>query len=148
MIMSNKKNILKEEQAMPRVIEGKRDVFISYKIEEGTYIGDNTKIGNDCRIHRNVFIDKNVKIGNLVKIQNNNSIYEGENLEDGVFVGTIVTFINDRHPRAILKNGNQVGRDDWTMGKIHVCYGASIGAGSVIMCGKDGKELTIGNGLW
>lgn len=113
-------------------------------IEEGSYIGDNSVIGDNCRIHRNVFIDKNVSIGNLVKIQNNNSIYEGVTLEDGVFVGTNVTFINDRHPRATLRNGNQVGRGDWEMGYTRVCYGASIGAGAVILCGKDKKELRIG----
>lgn len=108
-------------------------------IEEGSYIGDNSKIGHNCRIHRNVFIDKNVKIGNNVKIQNNNSIYEGVTLDEGVFVGTNVTFINDRRPRAILRNGNQVGPGDWIMEETHVCYGASIGAGAVIMCG-----VTIG----
>lgn len=108
-------------------------------IEERSYVGDNTEIGHDCRIHRNVFIDKNVKIGNLVKIQNNNSIYEGVTIEDGVFIGTNVTFINDCHPRAILRDGSQVGPGDWKMEKTQVCYGASIGAGSVIMCG-----VTIG----
>ena len=108
-------------------------------IEEGSYIGDNSEIGHNCRIHRNVFIDKNVKIGNNVKIQNNNSIYEGVTLDEGVFVGTNVTFINDRRPRAILRNGNQVGPGDWKLKKTHVCYGASIGAGAVIMCG-----VTIG----
>lgn len=113
-------------------------------IEEGSYIGDNSKIGNNCRIHRNVFVDKNVTIGNNVKIQNNNSIYEGVTLEDGVFVGTNVSFINDRYPRSILRDGRQVGPGDWEMGKTRVCYGASIGAGSVIMCGKGKKALTIG----
>lgn len=108
-------------------------------IEEGSYVGDNAHIGGNCRIHRNVFIDKNVRIGNLVKIQNNNSIYEGVTLDDGVFVGTNVSFINDRHPRAILLDGTQVGPGDWKLEKTHVCYGASIGAGSVIMCG-----VTIG----
>lgn len=108
-------------------------------IEEGSYIGDNSEIGHNCRIHRNVFIDKNVKIGNNVKIQNNNSIYEGVTLDEGVFVGTNVTFINDRRPRAILRNGNQVGPGDWIMEETHVCYRASIGAGAVIMCG-----VTIG----
>ena len=108
-------------------------------IEAGSYVGDNTSIGENCRIHRNVFIDKNVSIGNNVKIQNNNSIYEGVTLEDGVFVGTNVSFINDRRPRSILRDGKQVGPGDWTMEKTHVCYGASIGAGAVIMCG-----VTIG----
>lgn len=108
-------------------------------IGEGSYVGDNAQIGDNCRIHRNVFIDKNVKIGNLVKIQNNNSIYEGVTLEDGVFVGTNVSFINDRYPRSITRDGRQVVPNDWKLEDTRVCYGASIGAGSVIMCG-----VTIG----
>jgi len=108
-------------------------------IEEGSYIGDNSKIGNNCRIHRNVFIDKNVIIGNNVKIQNNNSIYEGVILEDGAFIGTNVSFINDRYPRSILRDGRQVVPSDWKLEETKVCYGASIGAGAVIMCG-----VTIG----
>ena len=113
-------------------------------IEEGSFVDDGAEIGDYCRIHRNVYIGKNVKIGDNVKIQNNNSIYEGVTLEDGVFVGTNVTFINDRYPRAITRDGRQVVPSDWKLERTRVCYGASIGAGSVIMCGKDGKELTIG----
>jgi acetyltransferase-like isoleucine patch superfamily enzyme len=86
-----------------------------------------------------VYIGKNVIIGNNVKIQNNNSIYEGVTLEDGVFVGTNVSFINDRYPRAIMRDGRQVVPSDWKLEKTMVCYGASVGAGAVIMCG-----VTIG----
>ena len=108
-------------------------------IEEGSYVGDNSHIGDHCRIHRNVYIDKNVRIGNLVKIQNNNSIYEGVRLYDGVFIGTNVSFINDRYPRAILRDGRQVAPSDWKLEETCIYNGASIGAGSVIMCG-----VTIG----
>lgn len=108
-------------------------------LEEGCFIDDGAEMGDNCRIHRNVYIGKNVKIGNNVKIQNNNSIYEGVTLEDGVFVGTNVSFINDRYPRAILRDGRQVVPSDWKLEKTRVCYGASIGAGAVIMCG-----VTIG----
>ena len=108
-------------------------------IEDNSYIGSNSCIGDECKIHRNVFIDNNVVIGARVKIQNNNSIYEGVTLEDGVFVGTNVSFINDRYPRAIMRDGRQVLPNDWKLEETHVCYGASIGAGSVIMCG-----VTIG----
>lgn len=108
-------------------------------LEEGSFIDDGAEIGDNCRIHRNVFIDKNVKIGNNVKIQNNNSIYEGVTLGDGVFIGTNVSFINDRYPRSIMRDGRQVTPGDWEKGKTKVCYGASIGAGAVIMCG-----VTIG----
>lgn len=108
-------------------------------IEDNCQIGDNSVIGEKCRIHRNVFIDKNVSIGNYVKIQNNNSIYEGVSLDNGVFVGTNVSFINDKYPRAILRNGKQVDSDNWDLKRTYICHGASIGAGSVIMCG-----VTIG----
>ena len=108
-------------------------------LEDGSFIDDGAEIGDDCRIHRNVYIGNNVSIGKRVKIQNNNSIYEGVTLEDGVFIGTNVSFINDRYPRSILRDGRQVTPGDWKMGRTRVCYGASIGAGAVIMCG-----VTIG----
>lgn len=108
-------------------------------VEEGSFVDDSAEIGDNCRIHRNVYIGKNVKIGNKVKIQNNNSIYEGVTLEDGVFIGTNVSFINDRYPRAIMRDGRQVVPNDWNLEETRICYGASIGAGSVIMCG-----VTIG----
>ncbi len=108
-------------------------------IETGSFVDDGASIGDNCRIHRNVYIGKNVTIGNNVKIQNYNSIYEGVTLEDGVFVGTNVSFINDRYPRSIMRDGRQVVSNDWILEETHVCYGASIGAGSVIMCG-----VTIG----
>ena len=108
-------------------------------LEDTSFIDDGAEIGDNCRIHRNVYIGKNVKIGNNVKIQNNNSIYEGVTLEDGVFIGTNVSFINDRYPRAILRDGRQVAPNDWKLEETKVLYGASIGAGAVIMCG-----VTIG----
>ena len=108
-------------------------------LEDGSFIDDGAEIGHNCRIHRNVYVGKNVKIGNNVKIQNNNSIYEGVTLEDGVFIGTNVSFINDRYPRSVMRDGRQVVPKDWKLEETRVCYGASIGAGSVIMCG-----VTIG----
>lgn len=118
-----------------------RDVKLGSNLllEEGSYIDDGAEIGDDCRIHRNVYIGNKVSIGNRVKIQNNNSIYEGVTLENGVFVGTNVSFINDRRPRSIMRDGRQVVPGDWKMEKTIVCCGASIGAGAVIMCG-----VTIG----
>ena len=108
-------------------------------IETGSYVDDGASIGDYCRIHRNVYVGKNVTIGSNVKIQNHNSIYEGVTLEDGVFIGTNVSFINDRYPRSIMRDGRQVVPNDWKFEETRVCYGASIGAGSVIMCG-----VTIG----
>jgi acetyltransferase-like isoleucine patch superfamily enzyme len=110
-------------------------------IEDYSFIGDNCVVGDKCRIHRNVYIDDNVTIGSFVKIQNNNSIYEGVTLEDGVFVGTNVSFTNDRYPRSINPDGTPVKRGDWKLETTKVCRGASIGAGAVIRCG-----ITIGEG--
>lgn len=140
--------IFERMQSRLRENVGKKVVIGSNTlIEEGSYVGDNARIGDNCRIHRNVFIDKNVKIGNLVKIQNNNSIYEGVTLEDGVFIGTNVSFINDLYPRAILNNGQQVGIGDWTRVETRVCYGASIGAGAVILGGVTiGRWAMVGAG--
>lgn len=141
-------SIFERMQSRLRENVGKKVVIgINTLIEEGSYVGDNAKIGDNCRIHRNVFIDKNVKIGNLVKIQNNNSIYEGVTIEDGVFIGTNVSFINDLYPRAILKSGQQVGHGDWKRVGTRVCYGASIGAGAVILGGVTiGRWAMVGAG--
>lgn len=112
------------------------------------YIDDGATIGKGCKIHRNVYIGKDVKIGDFVKIQNNNSIYDGVELEDGVFVGTNVSFINDRYPRSVRRSdGLPVTRDDWAMEKTLVRRGASIGAGAVILCGVTiGEWAMIGCG--
>jgi len=117
-------------------------------VEDYSYIGDNCVIGDQCRIHRNVFIEDGVVIGNRVKIQNNNSIYSGVELKDGVFVGTNVSFTNDRYPRAIReKDGLPVTQEDWKLEKTIVGYGASIGAGATIRCGVTiGEWAMIGCG--
>ena len=108
-------------------------------VEAGSYIEDGAQVGDYCKIHRNVHIGKGVKIGDYCKIQNNNSIYPGVTLDYGVFVGTNVTFINDKYPRAIRRDGQPVTGADWEMKPTFVGRGASIGAGAVIMCG-----VTIG----
>ena len=79
------------------------------------------------------------QIGSNVKIQNHVSVFEGVTLEDGVFVGPHACFTNDLLPRAITPDGKLKSADDWEITPTLVKYGASIGAGSVILCG-----LTIG----
>jgi len=80
-----------------------------------------------------------VRIGSRVKIQNHASIFEGVTIEDGVFIGPHVCFTNDMFPRAITPEGKLKSADDWEVTPTLVRYGASIGAGSVIICG-----VTIG----
>jgi UDP-2-acetamido-3-amino-2,3-dideoxy-glucuronate N-acetyltransferase len=96
-------------------------------------------IGETCNIGKGVYIDAHVRIGSNVKIQNHVSIFEGVTLEDGVFIGPHVCFTNDLLPRAITPDGKLKSADDWKITPTIVKYGASIGAGAVIVCG-----ITIG----
>src|SRR5712692_2938294 len=102
-------------------------------------VREHASIGGSCNIGKGVYIDAHVRIGSCVKIQNHVSVFEGVTLEDGVFVGPHVCFTNDLPPRAITPDGRLKGSDEWVITPTLVKYGASIGAGSVIICG-----ITIG----
>ena len=99
----------------------------------GCEIGDNTKIGAF------VEIQKGVKIGKHCKISTHSFICEGVTIEDHVFVGHHVVFINDRYPRATNERGELQTEADWAVQPTVVKRGASIGSGAVILC-----NLTIG----
>ena len=103
------------------------------------HIREHAQIGETCNIGKGVYIDRHVRIGSNVKIQNHASLFEGLTLEDGVFVGPHVCFTNDMLPRAITPEGKLKSADDWVITPTLVKYGASIGAGSIIVCG-----ITIG----
>ncbi len=90
-------------------------------------------IGETCNIGKGVYIDAHVRIGSNVKIQNHVSIFEGVTLEDGIFIGPHVCFTNDLLPRAITPDGKLKSADDWEITPTLVKYGASIGAGAVIV---------------
>lgn len=95
-------------------------------------IGDETKIGTF------VEIQKNAVVGTRCKISSHTFICEGVTIEDEVFVGHGVMFINDRYPRATAEGRLQT-EADWEVIPTRVKRGASIGSGAVIMCG-----VTIG----
>ena len=129
------------------------------EVEPGAAIGAGTRIwrqahvrahaiiGEQCNIGKGVYIETDVHIGSRVKIQNNVSLFEGVTVEDGVFIGPHVCFTNDMFPRAITPDGQLKGAEDWTITPTLVRYGASIGAGSVIVCGVTiGKFALIGAG--
>jgi UDP-2-acetamido-3-amino-2,3-dideoxy-glucuronate N-acetyltransferase len=109
------------------------------RIWRQAHVREHAQIGKSCNIGKDVYIDANVRIGSNVKIQNQVSVFEGVTLEDGVFVGPHVCFTNDLLPRAITADGTLKGVDDWVITPTLVKYGASIGAGSTILCG-----ITIG----
>jgi UDP-2-acetamido-3-amino-2,3-dideoxy-glucuronate N-acetyltransferase len=111
------------------------------QVREGASIGDN------CIVGKGAYIDFDVTIGNSVKIQNRASIFHGTTIEDGVFVGPHVVFTNDLRPRAINPDGSLKSDDDWVVGPIVVHYGASVGAGAVVLPGVEiGRFALIGAG--
>jgi UDP-2-acetamido-3-amino-2,3-dideoxy-glucuronate N-acetyltransferase len=107
----------------------------------GCTIGDGTKIGTF------VEIQKNSQIGQRCKISSHSFICEGVTIEDDVFIGHGVMFINDPYPRATNEGGQLQNESDWTVHPTLVEKGASIGSGAVIMCDvKIGAGAIIGAG--
>jgi UDP-2-acetamido-3-amino-2,3-dideoxy-glucuronate N-acetyltransferase len=115
------------------------------EIGEGTRIWNHAQvrekasIGRSCIIGKDCYIDAGVQIGHNVKIQNGVYVYHGVTIEDGVFVGPRVCFTNDMNPRAINPDGSLKTDSDWQVGPIRICYGASLGAGSIIL-----PNVTVG----
>jgi acetyltransferase-like isoleucine patch superfamily enzyme len=111
-----------------------KDVELSQFINlYGCEVGDQTKIGAF------VEIQKNAKIGKHCKISSHTFICEGVTIEDNVFVGHGVTFINDSHPRATTPEGELQTDKDWKVEPTLVKKGASIGSGATIL-----SNLVIG----
>jgi UDP-2-acetamido-3-amino-2,3-dideoxy-glucuronate N-acetyltransferase len=104
------------------------------------------RIGADTKVGAFVEIQKQATIGARCKIQSHSFVCEGVTIEDEVFVGHGVMFINDRHPRATSDGALQT-EADWQVVPITVKRGASIGSGAVIMCGVTiGEKAMIGAG--
>lgn len=96
-------------------------------------VRENASIGRHCIVGKGVYVDFGVQIGDYCKLQNNAFIYHGATLADGVFVGPGAILTNDRLPRAINPDGALKSDDDWQVGTIDVGYGASIGAGCIVL---------------
>jgi UDP-2-acetamido-3-amino-2,3-dideoxy-glucuronate N-acetyltransferase len=99
------------------------------------------QIGDESRIGTFVEIQRGAKVGARCKIQSHTFICEGVTIEDEVFVGHGVMFINDRLPRSTTEDGTLKGGSDWKCEETRIGRRASIGSGAVIMCG-----VTIGPG--
>ena len=92
-------------------------------------------------------IQKGAQVGNRCKISSHTFICEGVTIEDEVFVGHGVTFINDRFPRATNGDGSLQTEADWQCVPTVVRRGASIGSGATILCGVNiGESATVGAG--
>lgn len=107
----------------------------------GCTIGDGSKIGAFVEIQKNAVIGKNVKISS------HSFVCEGVTIEDNVFVGHNVSFINDKYPRSTNADGSMQTESDWKVVSTLVKQGASIGTGSVILCGVTiGENAIVGAG--
>jgi acetyltransferase-like isoleucine patch superfamily enzyme len=98
-------------------------------------------IGDDSRIGPFVEIQKGAQIGRRCKVSSHSFICEGVEIEDEVFVGHHVVFVNDRIPRAANQDGSLKGDKDWVCVPTRICRRASLGSGAVILCG-----VTVGEG--
>jgi len=120
-----------------------RDVVIHHRDLVNLY---GCEVGEETRIGAFVEIQKNATIGARCKISSHTFICEGVAIEDEVFVGHGVMFINDRYPRATA-GGDVQTEADWNVIPTRVRKGASIGSGAVIMCGVTiGERALIGAG--
>ena len=107
----------------------------------GCEVGDNTKIGAF------VEIQKNAKVGKNCKVSSHTFICEGVTIEDNVFIGHSVTFINDSYPRATTADGQLQTEKDWKVEKTLVKQGASIGSGATILANVTiGENAIVGAG--
>ena len=120
---------------------GKDVKIFSFVNLYGCTIGDRTKIGTF------VEIQKGATVGKDCKISSHTFICEGVHIEDQVFIGHNVTFINDRTPRATNPDGSMQTEADWICEETHIKKGASVGSSVTILCGVTiGENASIGAG--
>jgi UDP-2-acetamido-3-amino-2,3-dideoxy-glucuronate N-acetyltransferase len=125
----------------PDVHLGENVSIYSFVNLYGCWIGDNSRVGAFVEIQKNAHIGKNVKVSS------HTFICEGVTIEDNVFVGHNVSFINDKYPRATTEEGSPQSESDWQVVRTLVKRGASIGTSSTILCGVTiGENAIVGAG--
>src|SRR4051812_42254603 len=128
-------NVDTDKQSLKNVQVGEDVRIFNFVNAYGCSIDDGSKVGAFVEIQKGVTIGKNCKISS------HTFICEGVHIEDFVFVGHNVTFINDAFPRAANPDGSLQTEADWKVVETFVKKGASIGSSATILCG-----LTIGEG--
>jgi len=129
------------QKIAPDVKLGKNVKIYDFVNLYGCQIGDNSKIGTF------VEIQKGAKVGKNCKISSHTFICEGVVIENNVFVGHNVTFINDPYPRATTDDGKLQTEDNWVCVPTRVKKGSSIGSSATIMCGITiGENAVVGAG--
>ena len=134
-------NVDSPRQTLRNVKVGKNVRFFNFVNAYECSIDDGTKVGAFVEIQKNAFIGKNCKISS------HTFICEGVHIEDDVFVGHNVTFINDKYPRSTNPDGSMQMDADWKVEETHIKKGASIGSSTTILCGITVNEnATTGAG--
>ena len=117
------------------------------KIWRQVHIREDAVVGPGCIIGAGAYVGAGVSLGPNCKVQNNALLYEGLELEEGVFVGPQVCFTNDFLPRAVNPDLSLKSAEDWHVGSTRVRVGASVGAQSVVVTGVIiGEWALIGAG--
>lgn len=131
-----------EYQCIAPSVKLGKDVKLSKFINlYGCEIGDGTKIGAFVEIQKNSTVGKNCKISS------HTFVCEGVSIEDGVFIGHNVAFINDSYPRAVTENGAMQTEADWKVERTTIKKGASVGSGSTILANVTvGEDALVGAG--
>ena len=120
---------------------GKDVIIFDFVNLYGCSIDDNSKIGTFVEIQKNASVGKNCKISS------HTFICEGVHIEDNVFVGHNVTFINDKFPKSVNIDGSLQTEKDWNLIETIVKKGASIGSSATIICGVTiGENSIVGAG--
>lgn len=105
------------------------------------------EVGADTRIGAFVEVQRGARIGQRCKISSHSFVCSGITIEDEVFIGHGVVFINDRFPRASNPDGSLQTEEDWQLEATVVRRGASIGSGAIVMCGVEiGEGALVGAG--
>jgi acetyltransferase-like isoleucine patch superfamily enzyme len=124
------------------------DVKLGQNVKLGKFINlYGCEIGDETKIGAFVEIQKNASVGRRCKISSHTFICEGVTIEDHVFVGHGVVFINDSYPRATTPDGSLQTESDWKVERTLVKTGASIGSGATVLANVTiGERAIIGAG--
>ena len=124
------------------------NVKLGHEVKLGQFINlYGCEIGDETKIGAFVEIQKNATVGKRCKISSHTFVCEGVTIEDNVFIGHSVTFINDSYPRATTSDGELQTEKDWHVETTMVKRGASIGSGSTILSNVViGENAIVGAG--
>ena len=144
--------MIKVESDQKLKIENEHMILKDVQVGKDSVIWDfvnlyNCKIGSSCIIGSFVEIQKNSEIGNCCKISSFTFICEGVTIEDNVFIGHNVTFINDLYPRSTKSSRTLQTEEDWTVIPTTVKKGSSVGSSATILAGITiGEHSIVGAG--